>query len=60
VTAAPLPFLDEHEVRRHLSMADLVPAVDRALADLSAGRVEQPVHTMLPLESRGFFRSRAA
>ena len=60
MTAAPLPFLDEHEVRRHLSMADLVPAVARALADLSAGRVEQPVRTMLPVESRGFFRSRAA
>jgi len=39
VTAAPLPFLDEHEVRRHLTMADLVPAVVRLLTDLSAGGV---------------------
>jgi len=50
-----LPVLDEAEVRRHLRMADLVPAMARALADLSAGRVVQPVRTMLPVESRGFF-----
>ena len=49
-----LPFLDEAEVRRHLRMADLVPAMASALADLSAGRVEQPVRVMLPVESRGF------
>jgi ornithine cyclodeaminase/alanine dehydrogenase-like protein (mu-crystallin family) len=60
VTAAPLPFLDEHEVRRHLRMGDLVPAMARALADLSAGRVEQPVRTMLPVESRGFFAAMPA
>ena len=36
-------------------MADLVPAIARALADLSAGRVLQPVRTMLPVETRGFF-----
>lgn len=50
-----LLVLDEAEVRRHLRMADLVPAMARALADLSAGRVVQPVRTMLPVESRGFF-----
>jgi ornithine cyclodeaminase/alanine dehydrogenase-like protein (mu-crystallin family) len=55
VTAAPVLFLDEREVRRHLRMADLVPAMARALADLSAGRVQQPVRNMLPVESRGFF-----
>ena len=60
VTSAPVPFLDEHEVRRHLRMADLVPAMARALADLSAGRVQQPVRTMLPVESRGFFAAMPA
>jgi thiomorpholine-carboxylate dehydrogenase len=50
-----LLVLDEAEVRRHLRMADLVPAMARALADLSAGRVVQPVRTMLPVESQGFF-----
>lgn len=36
-------------------MADLVPAMAAALADLSAGRVVQPVRTMLPVDARGFF-----
>jgi ornithine cyclodeaminase/alanine dehydrogenase-like protein (mu-crystallin family) len=55
-----LPFLDEAEVRRHLRMVDLVPAMARALADLSAGRVEQPVRVMLPVASRGFFAAMPA
>lgn len=50
-----LPILDEAEVRRHLRMADLVPAMAAALAELSAGHVVQPVRTMLPVEGRGFF-----
>jgi ornithine cyclodeaminase/alanine dehydrogenase-like protein (mu-crystallin family) len=50
-----VPMLDEGEVRRHLRMADLVPAMARALAELSAGGVVQPVRTMLPVEERGFF-----
>jgi alanine dehydrogenase len=50
-----LPVLAEEEVRRHLRMADLVPAMARALAELSAGGVVQPVRTMLPVEDRGFF-----
>src|SRR5690349_22139813 len=59
-TRPMLPFLDEAEVRRYLRMADLVPAMARALADLSAGRVEQPVRVMLPVESRGFFAAMPA
>ena len=55
-----LRLLDEREVRRHLRMADLVPAMARALADLSAGRVVQPVRTILPVESRGFFATMPA
>jgi alanine dehydrogenase len=50
-----LPVLDEAEVGRHLRMADLVPVMARALADLSGGRVVQPVRTMLPVETLGFF-----
>src|SRR5690349_23234908 len=50
-----LPVLDEAEVRRHLRMADLVLAMAAALAELSGGRVVQPVRTMLPVEGRGFF-----
>src|SRR6184192_920988 len=49
-------ILDEEAVRRHLSMEDLIPAMARALADLSAGRVLQQVRTMLSVaEHRGFF-----
>jgi alanine dehydrogenase len=49
-------ILDEVAVRRHLRMEHLIPAMARALADLSAGRVVQPVRTMLPLaEHHGFF-----
>jgi alanine dehydrogenase len=49
-------ILDEEAVRRHLRMEDLIPAMARALADLSAGRVVQPVRTMLPIaEHQGFF-----
>jgi alanine dehydrogenase len=48
--------LDEAEVGRLLRMEDLIPAVARALADLSAGRVVQPVRTVLPItEHQGFF-----
>jgi alanine dehydrogenase len=49
-------ILDEEAVRRHLRMVDLIPAMARALADLSAGRVVQPVRMMLPVdEHQGFF-----
>lgn len=49
-------ILDEDAIRRHLRMEDLIPAMARALADLSAGRVVQPVRTMLPVaEHQGFF-----
>jgi alanine dehydrogenase len=49
-------ILDEDAVRRHLRLEDLIPAMARALADLSAGRVVQPVRTMLPVaEHQGFF-----
>jgi len=41
-------------------MADLVPAMAHALADLSGGRVQQPVRTMLPVEARGFFAAMPA
>jgi alanine dehydrogenase len=48
--------LDEAQVRRLLRMDELIPAVARALADLSAGRVVQPVRAVLPItEHRGFF-----
>src|SRR5712671_4716299 len=40
-------FLNEEEVRAHLRMPDLIDAMQRALVEFSAGRVQQPVRTML-------------
>jgi ornithine cyclodeaminase/alanine dehydrogenase-like protein (mu-crystallin family) len=54
-------FLDEDAVRRLLRMEDLIPAMARALADLSAGKVVQPVRLMLPVaEHQGFFATMPA
>jgi len=48
--------LDEAAVRRLLRMEELIPAMARALADLSAGRVVQPVRVVLPItDHQGFF-----
>jgi ornithine cyclodeaminase/alanine dehydrogenase-like protein (mu-crystallin family) len=54
-------ILDEEAVRRVLRMKDLIPAMARALADLSAGRVVQPVRPMLAIaEHQGFFAAMPA
>lgn len=42
-------FLDEDEVRRLLRMEELIPAMSDALRELSAGKVEQPMRTVLPV-----------
>ncbi len=36
-------FLDEAAVGQHLRMEDLIPAMEKALIDFSAGKVIQPV-----------------
>jgi ornithine cyclodeaminase/alanine dehydrogenase-like protein (mu-crystallin family) len=51
---APL-FLDEARVREHLSMADLIPAMERALVEFSAGKVTQPVRSIITVEPPGGF-----
>lgn len=40
-------FFDEHAVRTRLRMPDLIDAMERALVEFSAGRVQQPVRTVL-------------
>jgi len=51
-----IAFLDETTVRRLLHFRDLIPATERALADLSAGRVVQPVRSVVPVAPhQGFF-----
>jgi alanine dehydrogenase len=53
---APIAILDESAVQRLLHYQDLIPAVAQALADLSAGRVVQPVRAVLPIAPhQGFF-----
>jgi ornithine cyclodeaminase/alanine dehydrogenase-like protein (mu-crystallin family) len=47
--------LDEEAVRRVLSMEELIPAMERAMADFSAGRVVQPVRSIVPVAERGGF-----
>ena len=51
---API-FLDEEQVCQHLRMANLIPAMEKALADFSAGKVTQPVRQVIPVDPPGGF-----
>jgi len=53
-TDQPL-FLTEEQVREHLSMSKLVPAMEKALTDFSAGRVTQPVRSIIGINPPGGF-----
>ena len=47
--------LDEAAVDRLLRMEEVIPAMERALADFSSGKAVQPVRTVLPVaEHKGF------
>ena len=47
--------LDEAAVDRLLRMEEVIPPMERALADFSSGKAVQPVRTMLPVaEHKGF------
>src|SRR6266576_790512 len=51
-----MDVLDEPAVQQRLHYQDLIPAIAQALADLSAGKVVQPVRAVLPVAPhRGFF-----
>ena len=53
--------LDEAAVRKLLHMEELIPVMAEALADLSRGKVVQPVRVMVPVaEHRGFLGSMPA
>jgi ornithine cyclodeaminase/alanine dehydrogenase-like protein (mu-crystallin family) len=49
VVTQPL-FLNEEQVRQHLRMADLIPAMEKALIDFSAGKVTQPVRSVIKVD----------
>ena len=52
--ACDLPLLlDNDAVRRHLSLDALLPAIEAALTELSAGRVVQPPRTVMALPGPG-------
>jgi thiomorpholine-carboxylate dehydrogenase len=48
-------YLDEEQVRQHLRMADSIPAMEKALIDFSAGKVIQPVRSVIAVDPPGGF-----
>jgi thiomorpholine-carboxylate dehydrogenase len=48
-------YLSEEQVRQHLHMKDLIPAMEKALIDFSAGKVTQPVRSGITVEPPGGF-----
>jgi ornithine cyclodeaminase/alanine dehydrogenase-like protein (mu-crystallin family) len=53
-TDQPL-FLNEEQVRQHLRMAELIPAMEKALAEFSTGKVTQPVRSVINVDPPGGF-----
>jgi thiomorpholine-carboxylate dehydrogenase len=53
-TDQPL-FLNEKQVREHLRMAELIPAMEKALAEFSTGKVTQPVRSVINVDPPGGF-----
>ena len=53
-------ILDESQVRRLLRFDTLIPAMERALVDFSAGRVVQPVRTVIAPAPRALFATMPA
>src|SRR6266496_4474082 len=43
-------FLNEEQVRKHLRMGDLIPAMEKALTDFSEGKVTQPVRSVIKVD----------
>ena len=48
-------YLDEEQVRPHLRMAELISAMEKALIDFSAGKVTQPVRSVITVDPPGGF-----
>jgi len=48
-------YLDEEQVRKHLRMAELIPVMEKALIDFSAGKVTQPVRSGINIDPPGGF-----
>ncbi len=54
-TTACISFLDEDAVRPLLRFEDLIPTMERALADFSSGRVQQPVRQIVSVAQHDGF-----
>src|SRR5438045_6747349 len=48
-------FLNEEQVRQHLGIADLIPAMEKALIAFFAGKVTQPVRSVIKVDPPGGF-----
>jgi ornithine cyclodeaminase/alanine dehydrogenase-like protein (mu-crystallin family) len=48
-------FLNENQVREHLQMAELIPAMEKALIDFSEGNVTQPLRSVITVNPPGGF-----
>src|SRR3979411_809250 len=48
-------FLNEEQVRQHLRMDELIPAMEKALIEFSAGKVTQPVRSVIKVDPPGGF-----
>ena len=48
-------LLNEEQVLKHLRMADLIPAMEKALIDFSTGKVTQPVRSVIKVDPPGGF-----
>lgn len=48
-------FLSEEQVRKHLRMTELIPAMEKALIDFSRGTVTQPVRSIITIDPPGGF-----
>ena len=51
---API-FLDEKQVKERLRMADLIPAMEKALIGFSGGKMTQPVRQVISVDPPGGF-----
>jgi len=54
-TAKSVRYLDEEAIRPLLRLEDLIPAMERALADFSSGRVLQPVRSIVSIPQHSGF-----
>ena len=48
-------YLDEEQVRQHLRMEELIPAMEKALIEFSTGKVTQPVRSVINVDPPGGF-----